>query len=159
MQLEKSDISRFFEKINTGEGCWEWQASLRNGYGAFKLNGRSHGAHRVSWQIHRGAIPEGFFVCHACDNPRCVNPAHLFVGTRSDNMKDAWLKGRLKLPTGGNPFRRGHRPFNATISNVLALEIKMAISNGETPLAIATRLNVKSQTVKDIKRGKTFINV
>ena len=94
---------RFWEKVNkdTKSGCWEWQSSIRgNGYGAFfthlKPEGRKcHGAHRYSWELANGAIPEGLWVLHKCDNRICVNPDHLFLGDRTDNMRDCAAKGRV----------------------------------------------------------------
>ena len=79
------------------DGCWEWQGYIRpSGYGDVGVPGesRTEGAHRASWLIHEGPIPDGMFVCHHCDNPRCVRPDHLFLGTSQDNMDDMWAKGR-----------------------------------------------------------------
>ena len=82
-------------------GCWIWTGSLNTGgYGQIK-QARSNKkilAHRLSYQINRGPIPDGAVVLHKCDNTRCVNPDHLFLGTQSDNMLDAMRKGRLKEP-------------------------------------------------------------
>lgn len=90
---------RFWSKVDrTGTGCWLWLASLTGaGYGQFWLNGRREGAHRVAWELTYGPIPDGLLVCHDCpdgDNPRCVNPAHLFLGTTKDNADDMVAKGR-----------------------------------------------------------------
>jgi hypothetical protein len=85
------------EPIPEGNGCWEWTGCQdANGYGRFCLKGQRRLASRVSWMLHNGAIPEGLFVCHKCDNPPCVNPAHLFLGTAKDNMQDCKRKGRMR---------------------------------------------------------------
>lgn len=86
---------RFWAKVEKTEGCWEWTGSKsRKGYGQFN-EGR---AHRVSWEMHNGPIPEGMFVCHHCDNPPCVRPDHLFIGDNAANMRDAFAKGRHTTP-------------------------------------------------------------
>lgn len=88
---------RFWEKVDQGEAdeCWPWTASTdRYGYGQFHVDGRSLRAHRVSYELANGAIPEGRLVMHTCDNPPCVNPAHLVLGTAAENMQDKVRKGR-----------------------------------------------------------------
>src|SRR3954468_23689651 len=87
---------RFYDRIKeTDKGCWRWQRALdKDGYGRSSLGGKSVQAHRVSWVIHKGKIPEGFQVLHNCDNPPCVNPDHLFLGSGKDNMIDKVIKQR-----------------------------------------------------------------
>lgn len=99
MRARKTIQERFWPKVKISESgkCWEWQASrLRSGYGMIGSGGRGRPllAHRVAWEIANGAIPEGMVVCHKCDNPACCNPAHLFVGAQSDNVRDMISKGR-----------------------------------------------------------------
>jgi hypothetical protein len=99
MHLSCKDIARFRRKVSAGRSaqCWEWRASCfrsRMGYGAFGVGKRVHAAHRVSFTIHKGRIPKGKCVLHTCDNPKCVNPGHLFLGTYRDNNLDMRLKGR-----------------------------------------------------------------
>lgn len=102
MPLRRKTLSEFFwTRVDRSEGCWHWQGKRdSNGYGLIQLHrgARRQLAHRISWQLHFGAIPNGLLVCHHCDNPPCVNPQHLFVGTQSDNLWDASRKGRLSVP-------------------------------------------------------------
>lgn len=97
-------MERFFNKINKTDTCWLWTASLRGktGYGAFKLNGKVIDAHRISYELHNGVIPDGMYVCHICDNRKCVNPNHLFLGSPKDNWQDGFDKGKIKQLGGIN---------------------------------------------------------
>jgi hypothetical protein len=93
--MKRTLEERFWEKVQTGAGCWEWLAVRdRRGYGQLGVNGKTRKAHRLSWEINNGPIPDGLFVCHHCDNPGCVRPSHLFLGTHQDNMRDMIEKGR-----------------------------------------------------------------
>lgn len=96
---------RFWAKVNRGDDCWEW-AGGRNqgtGYGFFSVRSRTIGAHRAAWEVANGPIPAGIDVLHRCDNPPCVRPDHLFLGTHRDNMRDMRAKGRWS--NGDRPVR------------------------------------------------------
>lgn len=96
MNYPPFNTERFWNKVNKTDNCWLWTASKTTaGYGCFKLNGKLESAHILSYCLEYGEKPDELWVLHKCDTPSCVNPEHLFLGTRSDNMKDCHKKGRL----------------------------------------------------------------
>ncbi len=91
-------VDNFWQNVNRSSpsGCWVWLgAQTSNGYGSLQISGVKYSAHRLSYELNFGSIPEGVNVLHSCDNKACVNPAHLFLGTQTDNMHDAIAKGRV----------------------------------------------------------------
>ena len=94
----KERFERFFNKT---ENCWEWSGSLRGkGYGGFSLNNKTKIASRVSYELYKEPIPKGLLVCHTCNNPKCVNPDHLYLGTYSDNTQQAVQENRQYIAKG-----------------------------------------------------------
>lgn len=95
-RAEQPALERFLALASTDGTCWEWMGRRdKDGYGSFRMSpSETDLAHRASWRLHRGPIPEGLFVLHRCDNPPCVNPEHLFLGTQADNVHDMYAKQR-----------------------------------------------------------------
>ena len=152
-------MQRFFSKVEKSDnGCWIWKASGRgNGYGAFKFRNKVIDAHRVSWILHNGEIPDGFYICHKCDIRKCVNPAHLFLGTHSDNMKDCYQKNRMVIPTNSR-FIKNNTPYNKHYSDKFVELIIDAIRNkGKTSLKqLSEILGVKYQFLRDLNSGRSY---
>lgn len=134
--------------FSNDDDCWNWAgASKGNGYGSSSHQGVTVGAHRKSYMLFYGEIPDGFDVCHSCDNRSCVNPNHLFLGTRSDNMMDAVLKKRTD---GGN---RKH------LKESEVQEIRRRIAKGEPNLVIARALDVNRETIRKIREGVSYVGI
>ena len=136
--------------IQGSDDCWEWRHSkAREGYGRIK-HGRTQEfrAHRVSWELVNGPIPDGLVVCHKCDNPPCCNPNHLFLGTRRDNHRDMLVKGRAKFP----PVRRGDNHHKCTIPDANLPDIK---SDARSLREISEQYGVSTKTIWRIKHGLT----
>lgn len=135
-------LRKYFEKhVVRKDGCWDWEGTFLSGRGRLYLYRKAIQAHRASWMIHYGPIPENMYVCHSCDNERCSNPAHLYLGTPSKNTIDMVLKGRKK-----------HMKLN--VSDVL--EIKKLLSQGMQGKIIAEKYNVHKMTISDIKIGRSW---
>ncbi len=121
-------MKRFFDKVIKTESCWIWTAGSRGktGYGAIKVNGKVVDAHRLSYELHKEPIPEGMYVCHTCDNRRCVNPEHLFLGSPRDNWQDGVDKGRI-FPLGPKDAkkRKKHPSLGAYQRGCRCIECKM----------------------------------
>lgn len=149
-------LTRFWRKVRKTDSCWLWTGTPnRDGYGRFryglsnKYGGVEKMAHRVSWELANGAIPEGMVICHKCDNPPCVNPDHLFMGTSLDNSRDRDQKGRT-LSGERNPISK------LTWEKVSLIRTMRAAGSKQQPLA--DMFGVSQAVISDIVLGKRWTN-
>lgn len=152
---------RFWAFVEAGgpDACWEWLGwKYAEGYGTIYVEGRKVRAHRYSYELHIGPIPNGLFVCHHCDNPPCVNPRHLFVGTHTDNMRDAAQKNRLRLWDVFNQW--GTQNPSSKLNEAAVLEIRDLYKSGDwTQKALGQRFGVSDVAVRKVLSEKTWAHV
>ena len=151
--------SRFFDKIQYTDSCWLWTAwKLPRGYGLIGRGGRGQGmelAHRASWILHFGPIPDGLDVCHDCpdgDNPSCVNPGHLWVGTLQDNTNDKMAKGAYKAAAPCGEMNGHHK---LTLEQVETIRQNYVWKYGAIR-DLALRYGVAWQTIWNILHHKVW---
>ena len=145
--------ARFLAKVEKTSSCWNWTAWKNYlGYGGFNFNGKNIVAHRVSFQLFKGTIPLGMCVLHKCDNRKCVNPSHLFLGTRADNIKDMDIKGRRVNPIGElNGFSK--------LKEKDILEIRELAKTDIFQYKIAEKFNVTPTTISYVLAGKSWCHI
>jgi len=139
---------RFWEKVLKSDDCWLWAGNTNDhGYGLLGMNGHNRYAHRIAWELTYGAIPIGMSVLHHCDNPPCVRPSHLFLGTQADNIADMDAKNRRKAtPMPGELNGRAKLTWRDVS------EIKRELSMGGVIAHIAKRYSVSHTVISQIKR-------
>lgn len=148
---------RFWPKVEVraDDECWPWLA-FRNpaGYGTIKNFWGSSLAHRICWVLHHGGPIEGKHVLHTCDNPACVNPAHLYLGTNEDNIADKVARGRSHAP---QPNKQGEKhPLAKLTDDDARLIHQLANSGRRNGRELARRFGVSPATICNIKKGKTW---
>lgn len=167
LTLSEKDKARFWAKVNkdgplpdqtnphyAGLGpCWVWTSGKCVGYGVIKVCGKVFRTHRFSWMIHNGQISNGIDVCHKCDNPACCNPAHLFLGTDADNMRDRENKGRGNQPCGIKVATA-----KLTADNVVEIRALYA-AGGTTLMAIGAKFGVQFPAIYKIITRKTWAHL
>jgi HNH endonuclease len=145
--MRQKVLERFLSKvIRTEHGCWLWiGAKVPKGYGQFKIGEKVYRAHRVAYELFKEEVPEGMFVLHSCDNPSCVNPDHLFVGTNSDNIQDSFDKGRSSNVGELHP---GHKLTEDDVLHILGSDK----SNEE----LAAEYDVDRASIYKIRTGRSW---
>ena len=148
------DIQRFWSKVDinlNNNSCWEWTAchNLKR-YGLFYFSNKMYSAHRIAYMIERGNIPEEMFVCHRCDNPTCVNPNHLFIGTYLDNVRDRDIKNRNA---------KGSKQSKAKLTEEVIPVIRELLREGFSQQNIAYKYGVSQVQISLIKSGKIWKHV
>lgn len=160
---------RFWEQVDTSGECWTWTGGrLPSGYGRLQENKRTVLAHRVSWELHFGGAVPKLLVLHHCDNPPCVRPSHLFLGTHKDNAEDRERKGRGNQASGDNSgarrkpetVRRGDTSgmHRLTEQDVHAIRL-MYSTGGWTQRGLGQHFNVAHCTIGNVLRGTTWKHV
>lgn len=143
---------RFWRKVRIGQSgkCWEWVAAKdKDGYGTIQTNNGKQRANRVVWELSYGEIDAGMCVLHHCDNPSCVNPSHLFLGTLGDNNRDRAKKGRSNSVSGSEHY-------NAKLDETDVMFIRYWLKSGYTHQKIADVFGVSRVTITDINGSRTW---
>ena len=150
-----SPEERFWSRVNKTKSCWLWTGTIRgkSGYGCLEINSKLTSAHRYSWTLSKGNIPDDLFVLHKCDNKLCVRPEHLFLGTQADNNKDRATKNRSWHPTGElHPI---HVLTESQVREIRAIYAKGTMSQRD----IARLYDVAQWTVGKILNHKTWSHI
>lgn len=146
MNKDRQNDIRIMVCKHSGDTCLEWPyANNGMGYGTVKIAQKIHFVHRLSYRWYRGTIPDGMWVLHKCDNPKCFNPTHLFLGTAKDNNDDKCRKGRAK---GGS--QRGENNPNAKLNYEIVAEIRARRSQGERNVDIARSLGLRESVTSHV---------
>lgn len=172
-RLTEEELCRFWSSVSQTKTCWNWTSERNNterGYGRIFIRGRLYYAHRVSYALHHEYdISIALLVCHSCDNPRCVNPSHLFLGTQQDNIDDMISKGRQNtgVSYGDNNGSRKHpeslkRGEDHALAKLTEADIRLIrrlSNNGNSGCSIARRLGVHKKTVYKVIKGVAWKHV
>lgn len=164
-ETKKETQQRFWLKVKKTDSCWNWTAGLRYSYGIFSIKNKSFVAHRLSWMWTFGKIPKGLIVCHTCDNGKCVNPKHLFLGTQQDNVADRVKKGRTARgdKSGARLYPesyQGEKNSAAKLKESDILKIrKMYFEDTYSKSTLAKMFNIDYSTLRRIAKKETWKHI
>ncbi len=149
-------MDKFWSRVAKGEPneCWEWLGGRAGGYGWARFEGKTWRSHRLAYRLEVGPIPEGMCICHHCDNPSCVNPAHLWVGTIADNNRDMTRKGR-QVPS----YLPGELNGRSILTKNDVLEARRRHARGETAASLAKECGVSATTMQYAINGTTWSHI
>jgi hypothetical protein len=151
----KTLVERFLDKVTKTDGCWNWDACKNDGgYGRIQTTDGLKLAHRLSWTLFVGEIPDGHDVLHRCDNPSCVNPEHLFTGTAADNMRDMASKGRHRSKSKPNSVAKGSNHYRFKITPEIVSHIRSNSGGYGSQRRLALIHGLSEAAVSLIVRGK-----
>lgn len=145
---------RLLNRIKIVNGCWEWQSFIcpRTGYGRIRYERKLMTAHRLSYIFHKSEIPKNMLVCHTCDNHKCINPEHLFLGTHADNAKDMVKKAR-------GSSHLGEKNQRALLNEKTVLEVRKMHLDGMKIKDIANKFNIKYFTCLDVINRRNWNHI
>jgi len=149
-------MNLFWDKVTKTDTCWLWAAFKdKNGYGRLTIRNKQYLAHRVSWELCNEKIPKGLLVCHHCDNPPCVNPDHLFLGTKKDNAQDMVRKGRCH-----SNHAVGVTQHLAKLTDDKALQIRELYEEGGcTHRSLGRIFGVNKTTISQVLNRQTWKHI
>lgn len=174
--FSSDNLTRFLSKVEKTNNCWLWKGGLgRGGYGKFHFKRKTMAAHRISFYFHNGIIPRDKVVCHSCDNPKCVNPDHLWLGTYTENMQDCKKKGRFNgtfpvlnqnqhiyreyKKSLNRPNKKGEFHHLQKLKNEDVKEIRSLYKKGYKQGIIAKKYEIHQSNVSDIVNYKLWKHI
>lgn len=154
-KLTDSDLQRFWDKVDIAgpDDCWEWTGARCQGYGKFGIGQTLYKSSRLSYAIENGD-PGNFNICHSCDNPPCVNPAHLWVGTQQDNMNDCIVKNRLANPEETRHIGEENGRTSLTEDDIITIR-----ASDKSRKILAEHFDVDPATISEIQLGNSWQHV